>query len=147
MDRPFEDVYTVTEYHDGPRGGVADFDGAPHVYRSISLDADERAQDEDRFELSPAAPDVLELALEDRAIWLRWREAFDAGRTTVETHPALPADARRHADIAAVLRRALAIDPARRRVARGEFRERAPARTDLPPDVARPLEVRWTPVE
>ncbi len=30
----WECVYTVSEYYDGPRRGVADFRGRPHVYES-----------------------------------------------------------------------------------------------------------------
>lgn len=38
MDASPEHVYTMTEYYDGPRGGVADFRGTPHVYRSLWTD-------------------------------------------------------------------------------------------------------------
>jgi hypothetical protein len=67
MDGPYERVYTVTDYYDGPRSGVASLGGRPHVYRSLWQDqADD--WDDDRFELSPIAPEVLALALEDWAI-------------------------------------------------------------------------------
>ncbi len=52
MERSFEHVYTVTDYYDGPRGGVAEFNGVPHVYRSLFLDSEDE-WDAERFELSP----------------------------------------------------------------------------------------------
>jgi len=95
MDQLFERVCTVTDYWDEPRAGVAEFGGAPHVYRSVFRDdLDER--DSDQFELSPISAEVLARALEDWAISVRWRAAFDAGRATLETHPALPEVAARH---------------------------------------------------
>jgi hypothetical protein len=147
MDQPFERVYTVTDYYDGPCGGVADLNGAPHVYRALDLDTKECDPGERPFELSPIASDVLALALEDWAIWLRWRGAFDAGCATVETHPALPEDVARQTELAAVLNHALAIDPSRRRLVRGEFRVREPTAAKLPSGVLRPFEVRWTLIE
>ena len=33
-DEPPEAVYTVTDFYDGVRGGVAYFHGAPHIYQS-----------------------------------------------------------------------------------------------------------------
>ena len=147
MDRPFEHVYTVTDYCDGPRGGVADFDGAPHVYRSVYLDTDERDPDEDRFELRPVAPDVLELALEDWAIWRRWEEEYYAGRAELTGHPALPPDRTRHEELAPVIALALDLNPLRCWVAIGEFRTRNGVRggPGIPTSRAE-LEVRWTPV-
>ena len=51
MEPKFELVYTVTEYYDGPRDGVANFRDAPHVYRSVYLDHAQWDRNEDRFEL------------------------------------------------------------------------------------------------
>src|SRR5687768_8510315 len=39
----FERVYTVTDYWDGPREGIADFQDVPHLYRSIFLKEDDEA--------------------------------------------------------------------------------------------------------
>ena len=38
----FEEVFTVTEYYDGPRQGIANFTGKPHFYDCIF---DEARQD------------------------------------------------------------------------------------------------------
>ena len=65
MERAFERVYTVYDFYDGPRAGFADFDGAPHAYRSIWREDLDDWDPEDRFQLWPVPPDVLALALED----------------------------------------------------------------------------------
>jgi hypothetical protein len=96
----FERVYTMTDYDDGPRGGIADFRGAPHLYTSLFDIADDGSE---IFELRPVDDETLQLALEDWAIWLRWDEAFHAGRTNHSTHPALPADRTRHDALTALL--------------------------------------------
>jgi hypothetical protein len=47
--------------------------------------------------------------MEDWAIWLRWRKAFDEGQAKQETHPALPEDRARHTEIEAILAKRLVI--------------------------------------
>lgn len=88
-----EPVVTVTDFYDGPRGGVAMFLGRPHYYQSRFNDDDGY---EDVFDLWPIDDETFDLAREDWAIWLRWEAAFKAGETTIETHPALPEDRERH---------------------------------------------------
>ena len=146
----FERVYTVNEYYDGPRLGVADFGGRPHVYRSVYLDYQEWNASEDRFELSPISPDALAVVLEAWAIWERFELALRAGRIP---HPetdadwgALPNETARRLELEPRVQAALTIDPGARTVAHGEFRAREPV-PDLPPGVLRPLEVEWRPVE
>ena len=60
--RPFEKVYTVTDYNDGPRAGVADFNGTPHLYESEWNDI-ERVNG-DTYKLSPIDNHTFELARE-----------------------------------------------------------------------------------
>jgi hypothetical protein len=53
----FEPVYEVSEYFDGPRCGVASFNGERYNFRSRLLDATEYKNDfesVDIFELTPA---------------------------------------------------------------------------------------------
>jgi hypothetical protein len=143
MSRPFERVYTVNEFYDGPRAGFADCDGAPHVYTSHWSEAlDDWSPD---FTLRPISAELLTLALEDWAIWRRWETAFRAGETTVATHPALPADATRHAELAPLIEAALTFGPTEGFPAEGEFKL---ADSDLPPALLpsseRWLVVRWT---
>jgi hypothetical protein len=124
MGRHFETVYTVEDYYDGPRSGVADFNGQPHFYRSVYLDTDQWDADEDRFELTPIRPEIRDLAVEDFALWQRWQVAELAGGA-----PPLAENAER----------VLPED------ARGEFR--AGDRVGLRPGELGSLAVRWTPVE
>lgn len=123
----FERVYTMTDFYDGPRGGIADYRGAPHLYASMF-------DDDDTFELQPVDAETLALALEDWAIWLRWEEAFKDGLVTIASHPALPEERARHDEIKPLLAARLAAlpDPIR---AIAEFRA-APGHGHL--------EVRWT---
>ena len=116
----FDRVYTMTDYYDGPRGGVADFEGVPHLYES---EWDDKADDyAPTFRLGPIPVEILDLALEDWAIWERWWVAFQAGRTTHETHPALPQERSRHLELKARLQDRLRIDPSNYVRVRGEFR-------------------------
>ena len=102
-----EQVYTMTDYYDGPRGGMANYLGRPHLYRSLWADIDhERA---DVFELFPVDEETFTLAIEDWEIWRRWRAAFDRGEVSVDSHPALPADRQRHDEIEMILRPRLAV--------------------------------------
>lgn len=142
----FERVYTVHDFYDIPRAGFADFGGVPHAYRSVWRDDLDDWDPADRFELSPVSREVLEMALEDWAIWLRWEAAYSAGRVPLESHPALPPDRARDEELAPLLTRAMEIDPARRRVATGEFRRAGggPAGAGLSRGE---LQVRWIPVE
>lgn len=90
-----EPVFTVTDWYDGPRRGVALFDGRPHAFESLF--------DDDRFRLWPIDDAVLALALEDWAIWRRWEKAFHAGEAPHGSHPALPADRARHEALTGLL--------------------------------------------
>ena len=53
MSELVEPVHDVDDYYDGPRGGVADYRGRPHRFRSLYLDSEIWNSDEDRFELTP----------------------------------------------------------------------------------------------
>ncbi|RZJ05532.1 MAG: hypothetical protein EON89_03450 [Brevundimonas sp.] len=124
----WETVHTVNDFYDAPRRGVADLDGAPHVYSWI-----------DRFEaygLAPVDPAALGAILEDWAIWSRWETAFHAGTLApADRHPALAIDRPRHEVLAPVVARGLRADGGR--LMQGEFR-----------GTMRPmaLEVRWFPL-
>ena len=101
-----EPVYTITDWYDGPCRGIANFNGQPHYYEYqwyASLDAGFEAVPGD-YLLTPLDAETYQLALEDWAIWQRWEVAFAAGTTTQATHPTLPEDQARHAEIEQVLR-------------------------------------------
>ena len=90
----YETVFTVSEYYDGPRGGLANFHGIPHIYECVFDQQDDAYSDS--FLLMPVGPEILAAAMTNWKIFLKWREAFDAGQTTLATHPALPEDKARY---------------------------------------------------
>lgn len=79
MGELWEPVHTMDDWYDGPRGGVADYGGSPHYYRSVYLDTPKWDPDEDRFELTPLSQAAFVIALELQTIFERWREAYKAG--------------------------------------------------------------------
>ena len=132
-----ERVYTVVDYFDGPRRGIADYRGQPHLYEA---DAEGGT---DRFRLYPVSPVVLQAALEDWEIWRRWERAFHEGRVPLSTHPALPEDRVRHHELVTILAANLRIDPSSAIRASGEFvAERADADDRCWPS----LLVRWSSI-
>ena len=135
---PFERVFTMTDYYDGPRTGIANFRGIPHLYESKWSDLGDDF--EDSFLLTPINQDVFDAALEDWAIWLRWEEAFHRGEAPQESHPALPADRLRHEELEKQLAGQLVTNPASAIEAHGEFR---PAVESTKQFGWRELEVRW----
>lgn len=100
-DSEFEEVFTETDYYDGPRQGIANYRGVPHFYDCVF--SDEKQDYINRYLLTPVSDEVFQLALEDWAIWKRWEQAFKAGKTTRDTHPALPEDRSRHQQIQSLL--------------------------------------------
>jgi hypothetical protein len=95
---PCGTVHTITDWYDGARAGIADFNGLPHYYQCEQ----EYGPAED-YLLTPLDEETFQLAMEDWAIWLRWSAARDKGQATLETHPALPEDRARHDFIASIL--------------------------------------------
>lgn len=82
----YEMVFTVTDYYDGPRQGIANYQDKPHLYKCIF---DRAAQDySESFLLTPLDSETFQLAMEDWEIWRRWEDAFHSGKTDESTHPA-----------------------------------------------------------
>jgi hypothetical protein len=78
----YDEVFTVTEYYDGPCQGIANFRGRAHFY-----DFDEAKDDDSNlYRLTPVGLRILDLAMEDWAILEMWESAFHTGRTTLESH-------------------------------------------------------------
>ena len=133
----FETVYTMPDWYDGPRRGVACVNGQPHVYESCwnNIDSDE----DDVFLLSEISEETLSLAIEDWKIWLRWSTAFERGETTAETHPCLPDDKLRHQELDHLLKSALVLDESKAFAATAEFRYNHPGTSSDPP-----VQAEWT---
>lgn len=140
MEGRFEKVYTMTDYYDGPRRGIADFQGRPHFYDSEW--SDDHDSYVDIFKLTAVEDDLFLLALEDWAIWRRWEIAFHEGRVDTTTHPALPEDRSRHEELQSALAQRMVTCPKQHLRARGEFRS---VDVDTNQRGWRPLEVRWEP--
>lgn len=135
----YEVIYTVTDYWDGRRKGVAAFQGRPVYYENLF---DAQADDyTDIFLLTPISADLLQLAREEFQIFLRWRAAFDRGEESLGTHPALPKDQHRFEEISPILRNNLRTDPTKAIKASAEF---APLESPhLPLSEGKALQVRW----
>ncbi|HEY4922241.1 MAG TPA: hypothetical protein VII40_19220 [Xanthobacteraceae bacterium] len=90
-------IHTISDYYDGPRSGIADFDGKPHCYE---CEFDHAADDySDIFRLTPIDDRTFQLVMEQWDIWLRWEAAFKAGRTSLDTHPAIPVERMRYEEL------------------------------------------------
>lgn len=129
----FERVYTIDRWRRGPRAGAANFAGTPHFYRSLTPDHDAWSPEEERFELIPLSPELLEMILEADALLRQWHP----GPRTADQVPldgSGPAEARaRYLQ----LERQIADGLAKRHpiaIMRGHF--------DFDPD-----RVRWTPID
>jgi hypothetical protein len=132
MELLFESVYTIDEWHAGPRAGVANFAGVPHFYRSVSPDNEAWSPDEDRFELTPLSLELFEMMLEANALFRRWHPGPRTSSQAPFDGAGTPRDRARYDDLERQIAAALA---ARLPIAimRGHF--------DFDPD-----RVRWTPI-
>jgi hypothetical protein len=137
----FEPVHTMTDYYDGPRRGIADYRGRPHLYESRWSDIE--TNQEDTFLLMPIIAETFELALEAWAIWRRWEIAFHEGRASADTHPALPEDRTRYDEISQELNKRLVMDESQAFCAKAAFQ--APEQEKSGPGW-KPLIVEWTKV-
>ncbi len=139
----YEQVFTVTDYYDGPLKGVAHFNGLPYFYDCIF----DIAKDEytNLYQLTPISQSVLEFEIEDWTIWKNWESAFHEGAATIDSHPALPRDKPRHQEIRATLDSSLRTDVAVCVIRRGSF-ERLGSGVS-PKGVISPLQVRWSEIE
>jgi hypothetical protein len=140
----FERVYSVTDYFDGPRSGVADFFGQPHRYQCRF---DEKLDDwTESFILTPISSDTLALELEQWEIWRKWEVAFHRGDVPQSSHPGFGGQNARYDELTRNIKdRSAAESPATWR-AKGLFRAR-PGQPEMPLGVLRELEVEWTDAE
>ncbi len=136
----YEAVFTVSDYHDCPRGGVANFHGLPYFYECIF---DEKSDEySDSYLLISISQEVFKAAVENWDIFLRWRKAFDSGDVSRETYPALPRDKRRYEETKRTLDQAVVSGRHKAIRVRGEFD--AQAEPNVPRDVLTSWQVRWS---
>lgn len=138
-----ETVFTVTDYWDGPRQGIANFQGKPHFYDCV-FDEQENGYS-NFFRLTPIDEEAFRLAMEDWAIWRRWYLAFHSGQTDISSHPALPEDAERHRQLKEILEKKLVTDQAKAETRIGRFT--VPQDPELEPGIRRPMQVEWLEVD
>jgi len=129
----YETVHTITDWYDGARKGVADLNGKPHYYENHWNEGEQYWSE--LYLLQPLDAETFALAIEGWEIWLRWERAFKEGKTTQETHPALPKDRKRHNELEKILAGRLVISPETSIRAAGEF------------IYGRPTKVKWRVVE
>ncbi len=136
----FEEVLTVSEYYDGARQGIANFNAVPHFYDCIwSSEQDEYS---DVYHLTPIQKSVLDDALEEWAIFRRWELAFHTGEATIDTHPGLPAGSARSKELRGRLDEALKTDTEICVSRRGEFKPISDP--NAPRGVLAPMLVKWS---
>jgi hypothetical protein len=111
-------VYSF-DWYDGPRSGVADYDGWPHYFESQWADIDHI--EEDWFKLTPIPQEVFELELERERLWGKYAAASAIGIVGAEHHPFLPADRKRGEELMQILEKALRIDEEQYLIGRAKF--------------------------
>jgi hypothetical protein len=137
----YDKVYTVTDYYDGPRAGVADFNGQPHYYECQFDDV--QSNWSDIFLLKRIDSETFQLALEDWEIWEHWNVAREEGRVSLDTHPALPEERERHNEISIILQSKLKSEPEKDIKAKAAFEVVEPKRKGQ--SIA-DLQVKWSVV-
>jgi hypothetical protein len=110
-------VLTVNVWRDGPRLGVAELHGVPHIYEA-EFDHDGEGYG-DTFFLTPIEPGLLALVLQEWQCRLRLEAAARAGE-------ALPAERARREALRREIGGRLCTDPERCRYYSARFRARDP---------------------
>jgi hypothetical protein len=72
--------------YDGPRGGLADIDGAAHYFRAVH-DYAHAGEPDDEYFVWPASGTAMTWEHEQWAIFVEWNTRYEAGAATPETHP------------------------------------------------------------
>ena len=79
-----EKVYVENDWYDGPRNGVAYFNGSPH--RFIAHFDDLKGYS-DTFSLFPISEQELKQEIEQWSIFVEWNKKYEAGEIDTESHP------------------------------------------------------------
>ena len=130
----WERVHTINDFYDAPRFGVADYEGSPCIYESSF---DESLDDySDDYRLTRIDQELFELICEDWKIWRRWEDAFQKGEVDLDSHPCLPADGTKHAELLAKIGDRFKTDQDNHILRKAKFRMRSKQ--------PRELEVKWS---
>lgn len=133
------DILYSLDWYDGPRSGVADYNGQPHFFESQW--ADIGTADEDWFKLSPITKEVFEQEIELWGLWKKWKAAYDAGLTEQEYHPFLPADRLRGEELEELQKTQLKLDEESYLIAQADF---VSIKQVLPHAADAEMMVEWT---
>lgn len=82
---PPERVYVELDWYDGPREGIANYNGAPHRFRSLFDEANDEYLD--RYLVFPIDSQMLELEKEQWQIFVEWNDRYEKGTETTASHP------------------------------------------------------------
>ncbi|MDQ1812674.1 hypothetical protein RBA41_05085 [Massilia sp. CCM 9210] len=140
----FDRVLTVHVFYDGNLLGIAELDGVPHIYANGYMYGMEERDDEIYY-LSPIAPGLLALVMEDWAIWRRYLAAGGTPDAADARHPALARDRARHDALELAIGDRLATDPGNRKRFKAAFWP--PASLPDPQALWDGQRVQWTPCD
>jgi hypothetical protein len=134
----YDKVFTVLEYCDGPRKGIAGCAARPHFFECLT---NEENGYSDQYLLTPISNATFRLAMEASEIWRKWELIFLSGRRSGTSSRDYLQDTQRYRKLNRVLKKRL-VTVSRNAVARtGEFE--ALGRPKLPKGAMRPLQVKW----
>jgi hypothetical protein len=135
----YDAVFTVWDFFDIPRSGVANFRGSPHFYDCIF---DEEADSYSLvYVLTPIGEEAFEAAKENWEIVLRYCAAVNSGKVAPETLPALPEERTRHQETKQIIQESIASNHTRSVRAKGTFDSLVDTRILI--EVITPWAVKW----
>ncbi|MDJ0366983.1 hypothetical protein QMK33_17680 [Hymenobacter sp. H14-R3] len=100
-------VYSL-DWYDGPRSGIADYNGQPYFFESQWSNIGNGLGD--WYKLSPVSKEVLQLELERWRLWKKYEVASKVKAVGEEHHPFLPSDQTRGEQLTILLEGRLGID-------------------------------------
>jgi hypothetical protein len=114
----YEKGFSINSWYDGPRLGVANFSGKPHIYKSVwNVNKEEW---ESFYYLKAIDHKQFKLVLEDLEIWKKFEANFMKSEVNFY-HPAL-SKARYHNDLQNLLNEIFEIDYSSAIKAKAEFK-------------------------
>lgn len=82
----FEHVHVELDWYDGPRGGIANVQGAAHYFKAVNAYNKHGGSDDD-YLVWPAEAEIVAWEREQWAIFVAWWDRSRAGSASVADHP------------------------------------------------------------
>lgn len=139
-----EPVYAVWDYYDGIRAGFANFRGAPHYFEALWHESDDVYTP--TYQLKRVDEQTIDLVLQHSEIFRAWEAEFHGGNVPESTHPGLPGQNARYAELEDAIHTRLASAKVTERCVVGKF-DVLPGQEHLPRGVTREVVVQWSDVE